>query len=56
MEIINTNTLPGDNVRSCSTDALLPPHIGGEGSCDHGYVPCFYIPPECDAVCSYNAG
>ena len=31
MEIINPNSLPGGNARSCGTDALLPPHTGGEG-------------------------
>lgn len=54
MEIINPNSLPGDNARACGTEALLPPHTGGEGGCSHG--PCVYIPPECDAVCGWNAG
>lgn len=48
MEIINTNTLPGDNARSCSTDALLPPHIGGEGTCNH----CSYL--DIGDICKGN--
>ena len=54
MEIINPNSLPGGNARSCGSEALQPPHLGGEGGCSHGN--CGFIPPECDAACSYNAG
>ena len=33
MEIINPNTPPGNNARSCSTDVLAPPHPCYSGGC-----------------------
>lgn len=40
MEIINPNSLPGDNARGCTTDALAPEHScldgGGCGCYTHG--------------------
>lgn len=40
MEVINSNTLPGDNARYCSTDALMPPHTGGDDGCGTFAGPC----------------
>ena len=33
MEIINPNQPNGGNSSRCATDALAPPHTGGEGNC-----------------------
>ena len=51
MEIINPNSLPGDNSRTCSTDALMPPHTGGGGggNGNGGNPPCpsLVVPDPC---------
>lgn len=48
MEIINPNSLPGDNSRTCSTDALMPPHPGGgaSGGCGH-FCSALVVPDPC---------
>lgn len=50
MEIINPNSLPGDNSRNCSTDALMPPHAGGgggaSGGCGH-FCSALVVPDPC---------
>ena len=47
MEIINVSTMPGDNTRICSSDALQPPHYtDGGGRC---FI-CFDSEESCPLV------
>jgi hypothetical protein len=47
VEIINPNSLPGNNARSCGSDVFAPNHQCYDGGCN-GKTNCFtYTPDPC---------